>query len=53
MNIAIELLSGATQDARQLIAELDQVLGAVASNDAPQGRAQNRRIELVVEQPTG
>ena len=25
----------------------------VAPNDTPQGRAQNRRIEVVVEQPTG
>ncbi len=26
---------------------------SVAPNDTPQGRAQNRRIEVVVEQPTG
>jgi chemotaxis protein MotB len=25
----------------------------IASNDTPEGRAQNRRIEVVVEQPTG
>jgi putative acetyltransferase len=29
MNIAIELLSGPTQDARELVAELDEVLGAL------------------------
>jgi chemotaxis protein MotB len=25
----------------------------IAANDTPQGRAQNRRIEVVVEQPAG
>jgi putative acetyltransferase len=45
MNIAVELLSGPTSDARELVAELDAVLGALYESDQRHGLS----IEQVFE----